>query len=136
MASSIEIKADINAAGKAVHSVVVTIDNDETIFRFASKEDAERFAQQVRAGLAKDEKIASRRVREIAYHLWQEEGAARVRRYGIGLRPRPISIRRPIASAMAVVAAKFGGMAPGTDLIDMRKPAEADRTSAARAVSA
>jgi hypothetical protein len=74
MASSIEIKADINAAGKAVHSVVVTIDNHETIVRFASKDDAERFAQEERARLAEDEKIASQRVREIAYRLWQEEG--------------------------------------------------------------
>jgi hypothetical protein len=64
----------MNAAGKAVHSVVVTIDNHETILRFDSKEDAERFAQAERARLAEDEKIASQRVREIAYRLWQEEG--------------------------------------------------------------
>jgi hypothetical protein len=33
-----------------------------------------RFAQEERARLAEDEKIASQRVREIAYRLWQEEG--------------------------------------------------------------
>jgi hypothetical protein len=74
MASSIDIKADMNAAGRAVHSVVVTINNHETILRFASKEDAERIAQEERARLAEDEKIGSQRVREIAYRLWQEEG--------------------------------------------------------------
>jgi hypothetical protein len=49
MASGIDMKADMNAAGKAVHSVVVSIDNHETILRFASKEDVERFAQEERA---------------------------------------------------------------------------------------
>jgi hypothetical protein len=62
------------APGKIVHPAVVTIDNRETILRFESKEDAERFAQEERARLAGVEKNASARVREIAYRLWQEEG--------------------------------------------------------------
>jgi hypothetical protein len=68
------MRADTDAAGKAVHRVVVAIDSHETILRFQSKEDAERFAQAERARLAEDEKKASQRVREIAYRLWQEEG--------------------------------------------------------------
>lgn len=74
MPFSVEVTTRNDARGVAVHAVVVTIDGHEAVLTFASKDDAEGFAQVERARLIEDEKNASQRVREIAYRLWQEEG--------------------------------------------------------------
>jgi hypothetical protein len=49
-----------DAKGAIVHTVVVTIDDHETVLTFESQEEAEAFAQTERARLAKDEKNADR----------------------------------------------------------------------------
>jgi hypothetical protein len=74
MPFTVEVTTRNDETGAAVHAVVVTIDGHETVLTFASKDDAERFAQVERARLIEDERNASQRVREIAYRLWQEEG--------------------------------------------------------------
>jgi len=51
-----------------------TIDRHETVLTFVSKDDAEKFAQVEHATLSANDENASQRFREIAYHLWQEEG--------------------------------------------------------------
>ncbi|MBV8898405.1 MAG: DUF2934 domain-containing protein [Acidobacteriaceae bacterium] len=74
MPFSVEVSPRNETRGVAVHAVVVTIDGHQTVLTFASRDDAESFAQVERARLIEDEKNASQRVREIAYRLWQEEG--------------------------------------------------------------
>ena len=74
MPFTVEVTSRNDTRGVAVHAVIVTIDGHETVLTFASKDDAESFAQVERARLIEDEKNASQRVREIAYRLWQEEG--------------------------------------------------------------
>ena len=103
MSFSVEISPRKDTKGAIVHVVTVTINGHETILTFVSKDDAEKFAQEEHARLMANEKNASQRVREIAYRLWQEEGCPEARHYGIGLPPRPVSIRRR-PSAMSVAA--------------------------------
>jgi hypothetical protein len=51
MSFSIKITPQKDATGAMVHTVVVTIDDHETVLTFHSKEDAERFAETERARL-------------------------------------------------------------------------------------
>ena len=74
MSFSVEITPRKDTKGAIVHAVTVTIDRHETILTFVSKDDAEKFAQVEHARLMASDKNASQRFREIAYHLWQEEG--------------------------------------------------------------
>jgi hypothetical protein len=74
MSFSVEIMPRKDAKGAIVHAVTVTIDGHETILTFVSKDDAEKFAQVEYTRLIANDKNASQRFREIAYHLWQEEG--------------------------------------------------------------
>jgi hypothetical protein len=74
MPFTIEVTSRNDTSGIGDHSVIVTIDGHETVLTFASKDNADDFAQVERARLIEDEKKASQRVREIAYRLWQEEG--------------------------------------------------------------
>jgi hypothetical protein len=74
MSFSIEITPRKDTNGAIIHAVVVTIDAHDTVLSFASKDDAESFAQREQARLIENEKNASQRVRETAYHLWQEQG--------------------------------------------------------------
>ena len=55
MAFSIEVKPKGETTGKVVHTVIVTIDDHETVLTFESKEDAERFVQAERARLTDEE---------------------------------------------------------------------------------
>jgi Protein of unknown function (DUF2934) len=74
MPFSVEVTPRNDTKGVAVHEVVVTIDGHETVVKFVSGNDAERFAEVERARLVEDERTTSQRVREIAYRLWEEEG--------------------------------------------------------------
>ena len=74
MSFSVEITPRKDTKGAIAHAVTVTIDRHETILTFVSKDDAEKFAQVEHARLMASDKNASQRFREIAYHLWQEEG--------------------------------------------------------------
>ena len=74
MAFSVEMIPGKDSKGASVHAVIVTIDGHQTVMTFVSKDDAESFVQLERARLMQNESIASQRVREIAYRLWQEEG--------------------------------------------------------------
>jgi hypothetical protein len=56
MAFSIEVKPQGETTGKVVHTVIVTIDDHETVLTFESKEDAERFVQAERARLTDEER--------------------------------------------------------------------------------
>ena len=58
MSFSIEITPRKDAKGAMVHTVVVTIDDHETVLTFESKEEAEAFAQTERDRLTKEEKDA------------------------------------------------------------------------------
>ena len=61
MPFSIEIRPQKDATEAIVHTVVVTIDDHDTVLTFQSKEDAESFAQEERARLIKENgKNASR----------------------------------------------------------------------------
>jgi hypothetical protein len=70
MSFSIEITSREDTNGAIVHAVLVTIDGHETALTFQSQNDAESFAQAEQTRLTENEKNASRRVREIAYRLW------------------------------------------------------------------
>ena len=61
MSFSIQITPQRNAIGAMVHTVVVTIDDHETVLSFESKELAEAFAGTERARLTEDEKNLQRR---------------------------------------------------------------------------
>jgi len=61
MSFSIEITPQTNAMGTIVHTVVVTIDDHETVVSFESKEEAEAFGQIERARLTEDERNVERR---------------------------------------------------------------------------
>ena len=74
MSFSVEITPRKDTREAIVHAVTVSIDGHETILTFASKGDAEKFAQGEHARLMANEKNVSQRVREIAYRLWQKEG--------------------------------------------------------------
>ena len=58
MSFSIEITPRKDAKGAMVHTVVVTIDDHETVLTFESKEDAERFAHVELARLVESGKHA------------------------------------------------------------------------------
>jgi hypothetical protein len=51
MSFNIEIRPRKDETGAIVHTVIVTIDDHETVLTFQSKEDAESFAQTERARL-------------------------------------------------------------------------------------
>jgi hypothetical protein len=74
MSFSVEMEPRKDASGGTVHAVIVNIDGHESVLTFASKDDAESFAKVEHARLLENDKMASQRVREIAYRLWQEEG--------------------------------------------------------------
>jgi hypothetical protein len=74
MSFSVEMTPGKDTKGAIVYVVTATIDGHETILTFASKDDAEKFAQRERARLIANENNASQRARETAYRLWQEEG--------------------------------------------------------------
>ena len=83
--------------------VTVTIDGHETILTFVSKDDAEKFAQGEHARLLANEKNASQGFVKPPTVFGRRRVAPRARHYGIGLPPRPVSIRRR-PSAMRVAA--------------------------------
>jgi hypothetical protein len=58
MAFKIEIKPQRDTTGKVVHTVVVTIDDHETVLTFESQQDAELFAQREGARLLENGKNA------------------------------------------------------------------------------
>ena len=58
MSFSFEITPRKDAKGAMVHTVVVTIDDHETVLTFESKEEAEAFAQTERDRLTEEEKKA------------------------------------------------------------------------------
>jgi hypothetical protein len=58
MAFKIETTSRDDTTGTKVHTVVVTIDDHETVLSFESKEAAERFAETERARLTADEQLA------------------------------------------------------------------------------
>jgi hypothetical protein len=74
MSFSVEVAPQQDSSRTVGYVVIVTIDSHETVLTFLSKDHAEGFAQVERARLAEGEKVASQRVREIAYRLWEEEG--------------------------------------------------------------
>jgi transposase len=66
MSFSIEVTPQRNATGAMVHTVVVTIDDHETVLNFGSPELAEAFAQTERARLTEEEKNAQRHCEQLA----------------------------------------------------------------------
>jgi hypothetical protein len=58
MSFSIETAPRVDSRGAIVHTVVVTIDDHETVLSFDSEEEAEAFAQTERARLREDDNKA------------------------------------------------------------------------------